>query len=761
VHGLVGRDAEVEAVTGLLRGPVRLLTLTGPPGVGKTRLALEMVNRLEDRFADGAAFADLSGAADRAAAVGALATAVGVVGGVASRTGQRLHHSLVEREMLLVLDNAEQVAGLALELVAILQDCRHVRLLVTSRVPMHVSAEREFPLRPLAVPTADDAEDLERLAATASVALVVLAARAVRPGFAVTTANAAAVGEICRRLDGLPLALTLAAAQLKVFGANDVAARLRDRSTILEATNHDVPPRHRSLRAAISWSHDVLSAEERRLFRRVAVFHGRWSLDAAERVCRDGSDDTRALVLSLVDKSLVQRVDVDSQEASFALLDSLREYAVEQLGLHREQDAVTARLTSYCVDGARLVERALGTAREGALSGWAADHEGDLRAALARCLTEGDAEGALVLATALGWAWYTRGHLALAAAALAEALTAADGAATAPDPASLAAARTVTGVVAWGRNDLVAAEELLDSARAACAERGDDRRQAIACAFLGHVARERGALDLATRRHEEAARLFDRSSSPRGSAWSRFDLGRVVWQRGDLGQAAELFREALHGFRDAGYAWAVAWGAWALGTVEAERGRPDDGLRLLAESFALFDAEGDLRGCAAVCECLATVAAERGEQVPALHLVGVAARLRRNVGVPPSRTEERRVAQVESAARRVLGEYRAERERQAGRRMPLVSAHRIVGQLVASGDRPGARGPAADTLTPREREVASLVAEGWSNQQIGRRLGMAARTAEAHLHHIMGKLDARSRSEVAVWAVRNGLAPER
>jgi predicted ATPase/DNA-binding CsgD family transcriptional regulator len=761
VDPLIGREAEVLATMALLDGRARLLTLTGPPGVGKTRLAMELLARCSGRFPDGGAFVDLSSARDHVGALGEVARSLGV--GTGARASLPLHQSLAERDILLVLDNAEQVVDLPAEIEAILRDCPRVHLIVTSRENMHLSQEREFSVPPLAMPSGDDLHHLERLAAVPSVALFLSLARTVRPDFTLTADNADAIAEICIRLDGLPLALTLAAARVKMFNPGDIATRLRDRRALLEATSSDVPARHRTLRSAISWSHAVLGASERRLFRRLSIFAEPWSIADAETICGDPRLDVVAALTSLVDKSLVQTVGGSDGTSRFVLLESLREYGAEQLDRYDERGDVAARHAAYYIEQARGAEASVGSSDESAWWEVITGREGDFRAAFDRCMDAGDGNGALALAAALGWARYLHGELGSGQDLVNQALRLAEQSSEAPDPALHTAALIGNGVLSWGRGELAIAGDQLRQALRECEERHDLRHLAIAKAFLGHVARDRGDFEEAAALHEDAARLYDHLASAGGSAWARFDLGRVAWQRGDLETAAALLRDALSRFRGIDYPWAVAWSAWALGNVNVELGDLDDGAQLISSALQEFAVIPDLRGVASCWECLATVALERGRYHDGLHLLGAAGNLRRRLAAPLSQSELGRVQRAEDRAREKLGDFTVDREQQEGRTLPTAAVHELA-QSIAKPTEPPAQPMVEHNLTPREQEVVALVAAGHTNQQIGNRLGITARTAEAHVHNIMSKLDARSRAEVAVWAVKNdvirGPAPD-
>jgi non-specific serine/threonine protein kinase len=756
---LVGRHDELSTALRLLDEGRRLLTLSGPPGVGKTRLALEVADVVSTAhsYPDGVVFVDLSSSFDAVGAMTELARSLGVGGAAGDRAGPLTGQWLSSRRMLLVLDNAEQVAALAAELRNLLDTAPRTQLLVTSREAMHLTREYELPVPPLRMPAETDLADLARVRAVPSVAMFEALARAVVPRFEVTEANAPAVAEICVRLDGLPLALALAAARAKLFTPGEIAARLRDRKAVLEATDHDVTTRHRTLHAAISWSHAVLTPEERRLFRRLAVFAGPWTIESVERICVDDSADAVDLVASLVDKSLVRRVEVDAATAHFAMLQSVHDFASDQLAESGEAEAVAQRHLRYFAEMATLGEARIGSNSEHLWWENLSRYEGDTRAARLEAIRRRDGEATMRLTSGLAWMWYLTGQLGAARTAIAEAqATLAEHDLDTHNDARSDAGRafaTVAGILAWATGDLTGAEERLEDARRRSDAVGDEARLAMSLAFLGNVARDRGDYVTAARRHREAGDVYDRLGLTRGSAWARFDLGRADWERGDAPAAIRLFREALDRFRRLDYLWAVAWSSWALGSVLIETDH-DDGGPLVAAAMAEFERVPDFRGVVLCWESLAVLAERRERTAEGVRLIAAATATRARLSIPRTEAESARVDRAAEAAGDRLGDYELDRERHRGQTMPEADVHALAREIAVgpaaaeTADRPG-----WDALTAREREVATLVAEGRTNQQIGNRLGIAARTAEAHVHNIMTKLNVRSRAEVAVWAV--------
>ena len=752
---LIGRDVEYADLVRMLTDPEsRLITLTGPPGVGKTRLAVAAAHAVAGRFRDGVVFVDLAPVRDRRLAVVAVARALGLRDDPGGSATGRVSHALAEKELLLVVDNCEQVVAAGLDLAAPLRTGPGVRLLATSRERFDLGEEREVPVPPLALPGPDDAGEPQRLAVVPAVAMFVARVRGVRPGFVVTGANAGAVVEICRRLDGLPLALELAAARAKLFTPAELADRLRHRMTLLTRNSRDVPARHRTLRAALEWSHDLLDPAERAVFRRLSVFVGGWTLDAARRVCGEGGIDVLETVGSLVDKSLVRGPARHAEVGEFVLLESLREYAAELLAGHEDEEPTRSRHATHFAGSATAMEARIGLPAETEWwSGSTAAEEANLQAALDHTLRTGRVGEALSLAAALGWHSYFRGHLGTGRAHLDRAFGAA-GPAPPPDDA-LAAALVVAGVLAWTVGELDRAPDLLQRGLAISDAAGDLRRTAVASSFLGHIARAAGRYAEAEARHEHAADLYRRMPSAPGFAWTRYDLGLLARKRGDLDTAVRHLRGGLVLFREIDYGWAIGRCAWALAAVRLRRSEVDEAAALLAEALVRHEEVGDGRGLAQCMEAVAGVAVARGLPSTAARLHGAAAGRRNRLAAPLPEEDRHDHHTVRQAVREALGPDESDRAWGVGREMTAAESAALARDAVgppAPHRRPDPPA-AASPLTARERQVAELVAAGRTNRQIGRALGIAEKTVEVHVHHVISKLGAQSRTEVAAWVV--------
>jgi len=767
----VGRDDELTALSQLLAAtgaPVapgtRLVTLTGPPGIGKTRLAVACASAYAERTGCGAVFLDLVPVHDPAMVMVEMARALGIEPRSSPDLIGQLRSTVGDEDRLIVLDNCEHLLAAAPDLGQVLTSCPRLLVLATSRERLRLSAEQEFPVPPLATPGSADVADLDSLAANPSVALLVDRARRTNPRFTLTAANAALLASACVRLEGLPLAIELAAARLKVLTPGELVFRLGRKMDLLAGNLRDVPARQRALRNAIEWSYDLLTADERALFRSLSVFAGRWTLADAQSVCAETTHDVFAVVASLLDKSLVRRLPGDEETAEFSLLESLREYAAQQLTTHAEGEEIRARHADHYAGLAVQWEASIGLPEERAWWPRIGRYQADMRAALDFCLGAGLDVRALPLAAALGWYHYTRGDPGHGQHLVEEVLFSEVAQQDLPDgggalgSGALAGVLIVGGILGWAGGQPRRAQDLLLQALEYSEQRGDVRRAAIACAFLGHVARAEAQWDASARWHRRAAAGFGQLGNAQGVAWAQHDLGLLARDRGDLDSAVILLRASLREARELDYPWAVAWSGWGLGTTLTAQGKVDQACPLLGESLRIYTELNDPRGVAQCLEALAEIACELAHFETAARLIGSAAAHRARLAAPPGDAEQTRTSAVEQALAQSLGPEATERLRDVGLAMPAQQAVEL-GMAVAAGVAPSDPGRVRPVLlTRRERQVAALVAAGRTNRQIGRALGISEKTVEVHLQHVMSKLQARSRAEVAAWAVTHQLS---
>ncbi|MDQ7848982.1 MAG: tetratricopeptide repeat protein, partial [Armatimonadota bacterium] len=555
---LIGRAAETDAVTEiLLRPEVRVVTLTGAPGIGKTRLALEVAGRLAGRFSGGVAFIDLSAVTDPVAVGAAIAQSLGIREVSSQPLVDTLRDAIAEQRLLLVLDNFEQVLPAAPVVAELLDGCPSLTVLLTSRAPLRIRGEQEFPVPPLPLPEERSAAEPRALREVASVALFVERARAVRPDFTLTSANAAAVADICVRLDGLPLAIELAAARVKLLTPAGILRRLRSSLDLLSRQSPDVPPRHRTLRQAIRWSYDLLEGGEQVLLRRLAAFSGGAALDAVEAVCRAETDPAGSVLDalgSLVENSLLLHDPQPDGESRFRMLETVREFAQEELEASGEGPALWERHAAHFAQLAQAAEPALAGPDQAVwLERLEREHD-NFRVALAWSAEAGRAETGLTIAIALGRFWERHGYSGEGLSWLQRFLAMAPLA-----PAALrATALNIAGNLARSRGDYGLAVSSYEHTLALRREAQDARGIAVALNNLGVVAKDQGDYVRARAFLEESLAIKRREGDRRGVAVTLSNLGLTAKAQGDLAAAAAFFSESLGLFQGLGDTWGQA-----------------------------------------------------------------------------------------------------------------------------------------------------------------------------------------------------------
>jgi predicted ATPase/DNA-binding CsgD family transcriptional regulator len=801
LSSLVGRDEELAALRAALY-ETRLLTILGTGGCGKSRLALAVAEEARDSFSGGAWWVDLGSLTGTGLVASVVATTLDVPQGQGEDVIGTIARHLRDQPTLLVLDNCEHLVEDAADLtVRMLQTCPSLTVLATSRETLGVQGEQVFRAQGLRVPSSrpERTDDFEADA----VVLFMDRARSADPSFSLDPSEAGMVTRLCRRLDGLPLAIELAAARVSFLGVADLVRRLDEDPGSLRHPSRSAPRRHRTLQDTLEWSHQLLSDDEQVLFRRLAAFHGSFSLLAAETVCAGGEigrHDVVDLLSGLVDKSLVQVADRGA-EHRYRLLQTVLQYAEDKLEASGEVDKVRgAHVDFYVALGEQARTGLEGPDQSRWLERLEVDHD-NLRAALRQSLPDEPETGGR-LAGALWPFWYRRGYYYEARPWLDSAVGVADK----MSPAVRADALLGAGVLAFLQCDYRLGRDELTKALRIYQHEGNRFGAATALQRLGSIAREEAQYLEARLLHESSLAIWEELGDEDGVATSHDFLGFAAWLEGDFDRAEELCSQAVDTLRTGGLRQELAAALTNLGVTRHYRGDDDAALAALEEARVISEAIGYQEGTAwslhelavvggrrertadllrrsltihfdlgdrwrvaSVLESIAAVILARSDPRRAAELLGATAALREAIGTPVPPAErpdhERAVSQVQAS----LGPHRYERACSAGAAVSLEQAVDSAARWLEapspssriSAGHDGAGGDGTDggdgrdyNLTERERAVLRLVSEGLSNREIGKRLFISTGTAGVHVSNILRKLGVTSRVQAATIASR-------
>jgi len=739
------------------------MTLTGAGGCGKSRLALQVAGRMLGKFRDGVWLVELASLADPLLVPQAVASALDVPEQPGRPFTETLADSLRQKSLLLLLDNCEHLIAASAQLVtALLRGCPSLRVLATSREALGIVGELTYRVPSLSVPNPNHMPTIEHLNEFEAIRLFVERAALSLPGFQIRDSNAPALAQICSQLDGIPLAIELAAARVKAVPVDVIASRLDDRFRLLVGGNRAALPRHQTLRAAMDWSHDLLSDQEKRLLRRLSVFSGGFALEAAERVCAgEGIDQTDVLNLltRLVEKSLVL-FDEQEGHARYWLLETVRQFGQDELAKAGEVDPLRHRHRDFFLEIAERAEPELrGATQDTWLTQLEREHD-NMRAALEWSrMEEGGAAAGLRLAGALHNFWHLRGYWT-------EGLRWSEGALARSDEAPVAhLPKALHGAARFMRRlgDYERAAPLCEKGLALCRELGDKKYGAWFLVHFGIVALNKRDFGQATELFQEAVTLC-RESQDKWWIWMGLNhLAEAALRQGNYAQAISYFSENLARARELGDKNVIAYTLRYRGDAWLRQGSHEQAAANYMEGLIVSREIGARREMEECFDGLAQLACAQGHYERAARLFGVAEALRAAIGLRRESLEQLLHDQSLATTRAALeaGAFGLQwAEGQAATLKQAIEYALATTEAALPGDIRTEKSlidPRVDLLTTREREVVVLVARGLTNREIASKLVVTPRTAETHVQNILNKLGLTSRVQIATWAVECGL----